>query len=221
MKLKIPTELSSSGKTKHTMPQSQAVLFSWELKSIIPNQAEVLAYRAADIFDDRFHSIERGQSVENMLVIKLGLAQQWTYYCTEGGGTSAACCKSASMMRRILLKQGTYLYMYRINGELKLNVHDKVTRLATKREVNYIDVRQSDEELSYQDAVDTNSSRACSTSKDQINNFNNKTEFLKAFAAVKDMYHVNMTMNRVSPLEREVWERVEKEMAARVNLNGE
>ena len=132
------------------MPQSQAVLFSWELKSIIPNQAEVLAYRAADIFDDRFHSIERGQSMENMLVIKLGLAQQWTYYCTEDGGTSAACCKSASMMRRILLKQGTYLYMYRINGELKLNVHDKVTRLATKREVNYIDVRQSDEELSYQ-----------------------------------------------------------------------
>ena len=149
MKLKISSELSSS-KAKHTMPQSQATLFSWELKSNIPKQAEVLAYRAADIFDDRFHSIEQGQNADNMLVIKLGLAQQWTYYCTEDGGTSAAFCKSASMMRRVLLKQGTYLYMYRINGELKLNVNDKVTRLATKREVNYIDVRQNDDDLSYQ-----------------------------------------------------------------------
>ena len=73
----------------------------------------------------------------------------------------------------------------------------------------------------YADAADARSSRACSTSKEQINNLNNKSEFLKAFAAVKDMYHVNMAMNRVSPLERAVWDRVEKEMATRVNLNGE
>ena len=132
------------------MPLSMAVLFSWKLESEIPNQSEVLVYRAADIFDDRFHLVEQGQNVDNMLVIKLGLAQQWIYHSDESGKVESAHCEAASMMKRVLLKQGTYLYMYRINGELKLNIDEKVTRLATKREVNYIDVPQDDDGLSYQ-----------------------------------------------------------------------
>ena len=150
MKLKIRAELSFDSAIQQTMPLSTAVLFSWKLESEIPSQSEVLVYRAADIFDDRFHLIEQGQNVENMLVIKLGLAQQWMYHCEEDGKTESAHCNAASMIKRVLLKQGTYLYMYRINGELKLNTDDKVTMLATKREVNYIDVPQDDEDVSYQ-----------------------------------------------------------------------
>ena len=158
MKLKISTELPLNNTLQQTMPQSKAVLFSWNLGSDIPNQADVLVYRAADIFDDRFHLIEQGQSVENMLVLKLALAQQWMYCCKEEGSIESARCRAASMIKRCLLKQGTYIYMYRINGELKVNDNEKVTRLATKRVVNYIDVRQDVAEHSYQGNRTFNSS---------------------------------------------------------------
>ena len=60
-----------------------------------------------------------------------------------------------------------------------------------------------------------------SSSNGLTESVNNKTELLKAYAAVKDMYHVNITMNRVSPLEKAIWSRVEKEMAAKLNVNSE
>ena len=153
MKLKVSKELPFDKNYRQKMPQSKGVLFSWKLETDAPAQAEVLLYRAADIFDDRFQRIEDGEDVENFMIIKLGLAQQWMYSCKEDCNINAAHCQEASMIKRVLLKQGTYIYLYRINGALKVNLNDNVTKLATKREVNYIDVRQDDEELSYQGNV--------------------------------------------------------------------
>lgn len=50
---------------------------------------------------------------------------------------------------------------------------------------------------------------------------NRRAEFFKAYAAVKDMYQVNLSINRVCPLERSIWNQVEKEMAIKFNLNTE
>ena len=46
------------------------------------------------------------------------------------------------------------------------------------------------------------------------------TELLRSFASVREMYSLNITVNggRVTPLEKCVWNRVEKEMSARFNL---
>lgn len=154
MKVKESTPLSHVDKQKKAMPQSKGVLFSWNLAHDRSNdslmEAEVFLYRACDIFDDRFQSLEESQNEDNTMRFKLGLAQKWTYAYRDDGIINASQCKEASMMKRVLLKQGTYVYLYRINGLLQVNKGDMITTLATKRTVNYVDVRLDEEIPPYQ-----------------------------------------------------------------------
>lgn len=157
MKVKDSTGSSYVQRDQKVMPFTRGVLFSWNLHNqtdttTVPS-AEVLLYRAADIFDDRFQSLDESQennADSDLLTIKLGLAQEWMYECKGDGDIDAFHCKHASLMKRVLLKHGTYVYLYKINGSLHLNSDDKVTTLATQRRVHYVDVKQDDEQFSYQ-----------------------------------------------------------------------
>ena len=133
---------------KERMPRTVPVCFFWNLpeedEAPLP-KVEVILYRARDVFDDRFRCLSENEESltdgDGLKVINLALAQRWVYECDQDGSVSNPKCKESAFMRRVFLKQGTYIYLYRVNGSLTVSGDDKVTKLATKREVNFIDVR--------------------------------------------------------------------------------
>eukprot|EP00112_Aurelia_sp_Birch-Aquarium-sp1_P008211 Seg190.19 transcript_id=Seg190.19/GoldUCD/mRNA.D3Y31 product="hypothetical protein" protein_id=Seg190.19/GoldUCD/D3Y31 len=219
------TKKSSQGNHKIKMPHSLGVVFAWnftnELDIAIPN-VEVVLYKAKDINDDRFKMINNSNFIDNeseVMIFELAIAQSWITPCDQSGKVHTANCHDAKMIKQVLLKPGSYVYLYRVNGSFQLGKGDKLTVLATKRKVHYVDVRREDTVSYDQDAVGTESLQTIRETT-LHNDVTANTELLRSFASVREMYSLNITVNggRVTPLEKCVWNRVEKEMAARFKV---
>ena len=135
---------------KYNMPHSLGVVFTWnltnELNIAIP-KVEVVLYKARDINDDRFKMIKTSNSINDeneVMIFELAIAQNWITPCDQSGTAHTANCHDVKMIKQVLLKPGSYVYLYRVNGSFQLGQDDKLTVLATKRKVHYVNVRRED-----------------------------------------------------------------------------
>ena len=150
-----------SSKVNHhinNMPHSLGVMFAWnlpnELDIAIP-KVEVVLYKARDINDDRFNMIKNSNFINNeheVMIFELAIAQNWITPCDQSGTAHTANCHDAKMIKQVLLKPGSYVYLYRVNGSFQLGQDDKLTVLATKRKVHYVDVRRENT-VSYEQGI--------------------------------------------------------------------
>ena len=142
----------------------QNICFTWEWRPLNARQfnneeldkslnlpvVQVFLYEAKNVYDDRFDmhpsttrkASRQTRKPDEIKTVNLTLAQTWSYLCDENGRTTFGHCIKSAFVGRTLLSEGTYVYLYSVDGKLQLGQEDEKTCLGSKREVHYIDVRE-------------------------------------------------------------------------------